>query len=64
MHVDNKMAGRDENFDSGCEGKEGDYPPEMLDPDDVETFEKHPLPKQPGYVSRIVKEASIFVLLI
>ena len=37
-----------------------DFPPEMLDPNDVETFEKHPLPKQAGYVSRIVKEASIW----
>ena len=51
------MAENEERYD-GSDGDE-DYPVEMLDPDDTETFEKHPLPKQAGYVSRIVKEASI-----
>ena len=43
------------------DNRDEDYPEEMLDPDDVEIFEKHPLPKQAGYVSRIVKEASILL---
>ena len=51
------MAEGEDSYDvlsDDCE----ECPPQMLDPDDVEIFEKHPLPKQPGYVSRIVKEAS------
>jgi hypothetical protein len=39
------------------------YPPQLVDPDDVETYERHPLPKEAGYVSRIVKEASTHMLL-